>query len=106
MSKRWNVAVVGATGLVGQTMLSILEQRDFPVGELFPLASARSVGDNSPVSKALATLAAVSARTSPLGLVTSRLTSASVSICAMSKLRKLAPSPETLRRSSIQTNKG
>lgn len=44
MSRRWNVAVVGATGLVGSTMLSILEQRDFPVGELYPLASARSVG--------------------------------------------------------------
>ncbi len=44
MSKRWNVAVVGATGLVGGTMLSILEERKFPVNELFPLASARSVG--------------------------------------------------------------
>jgi aspartate-semialdehyde dehydrogenase len=44
MSKQWNVAVVGATGLVGSTMLSILEQRNFPIGELFPLASARSVG--------------------------------------------------------------
>ena len=44
MSKRWNVAVVGATGLVGGTILSILEQRDFPVGEIYPLASARSVG--------------------------------------------------------------
>jgi aspartate-semialdehyde dehydrogenase len=44
MSRRWNVAVVGATGLVGGTMLSILEQRDFPVGEIYPLASARSVG--------------------------------------------------------------
>ncbi len=44
MSKQWNVAVVGATGLVGSTMLSILEQRNFPVGELFPLASSRSVG--------------------------------------------------------------
>jgi aspartate-semialdehyde dehydrogenase len=44
MSKTWNVAVVGATGLVGGTMLSILEQRDFPVGEIYPLASARSVG--------------------------------------------------------------
>ncbi len=44
MSRRWNVAVVGATGLVGRTMLSILEARDFPVAELFPLASARSVG--------------------------------------------------------------
>lgn len=38
------MAVVGATGLVGSTMLSILEERDFPVGELYPLASARSVG--------------------------------------------------------------
>jgi aspartate-semialdehyde dehydrogenase len=44
MSKQWSVAVVGATGLVGSTMLSILEQRNFPVGELFPLASSRSVG--------------------------------------------------------------
>lgn len=44
MSRRWNVAVVGATGLVGGNLLSILEQRDFPVGEIFPLASARSVG--------------------------------------------------------------
>lgn len=44
MSRRWNVAVVGATGLVGGTMLSILEQRDFPIGEIYPLASARSLG--------------------------------------------------------------
>jgi aspartate-semialdehyde dehydrogenase len=44
MSRSWNVAVVGATGLVGGTMLSVLEQRNFPVGELFALASARSVG--------------------------------------------------------------
>jgi aspartate-semialdehyde dehydrogenase len=44
MSRSWNVAVVGATGLVGGTMLSILEQRNFPVGEVFALASARSVG--------------------------------------------------------------
>jgi aspartate-semialdehyde dehydrogenase len=44
MSKSWNVAVVGATGLVGGTMLSILEERRFPVGQLFPLASARSAG--------------------------------------------------------------
>jgi aspartate-semialdehyde dehydrogenase len=44
MSRRWNVAVVGATGLVGGAMLSILEERNFPVAEVFPLASARSVG--------------------------------------------------------------
>lgn len=39
-----NVAVVGATGAVGETMLEILEQREFPVEELYPLASSRSEG--------------------------------------------------------------
>ena len=38
------VAVVGATGAVGQEMMAVLEDRDFPVGELVPLASARSAG--------------------------------------------------------------
>jgi aspartate-semialdehyde dehydrogenase len=40
----WSVAVLGATGLVGEMMVRILEERDFPVSELFPLASSRSVG--------------------------------------------------------------
>ena len=44
MSKLWNIAVLGATGLVGETLLTILEERKFPIGELFPLASERSVG--------------------------------------------------------------
>ncbi len=44
MSKVWNVAVLGATGLVGETLLTVLEERKFPVGELFPLASERSLG--------------------------------------------------------------
>jgi aspartate-semialdehyde dehydrogenase len=44
MSKGWRVAVLGATGLVGDTMISVLEERDFPVSELFPLASNRSLG--------------------------------------------------------------
>jgi len=44
MSKGWRVAVLGATGLVGDTMLTVLEERDFPVSELYPLASARSLG--------------------------------------------------------------
>lgn len=44
MERRFNVAVVGATGAVGETMLSILEQRDFPVGQVNALASSRSVG--------------------------------------------------------------
>ncbi len=38
------VALVGATGLVGSTMLKILEERNFPVTELIPVASERSVG--------------------------------------------------------------
>jgi aspartate-semialdehyde dehydrogenase len=45
MSKKFNVAVVGATGAVGETMLSILAERDFPVGQLYPLASGRSAGN-------------------------------------------------------------
>ncbi len=44
MSKGWRVAVLGATGLVGDTMISVLEERDFPVSELYPLASSRSLG--------------------------------------------------------------
>ncbi len=39
------VAVVGATGAVGREMISVLEERRFPVGELVPLASARSLGE-------------------------------------------------------------
>jgi len=44
MSKEFDVAVVGATGAVGETMVSILEQRKFPVRNLYPLASSRSAG--------------------------------------------------------------
>jgi len=44
MSKSYSIAVVGATGAVGEAMLSILEERDFPVKQLYPLASERSVG--------------------------------------------------------------
>ncbi|MDH4227597.1 MAG: aspartate-semialdehyde dehydrogenase, partial [Deltaproteobacteria bacterium] len=43
--KTYNVAVVGATGVVGQEMLSILAERKFPVGELRLLASERSAGE-------------------------------------------------------------
>jgi len=41
----YTVAVVGATGAVGTEMIEILQERKFPVGELRPLASARSAGD-------------------------------------------------------------
>ena len=42
--KKYNVAIVGATGAVGEALISILEERNFPVNELFPLASERSAG--------------------------------------------------------------
>jgi aspartate-semialdehyde dehydrogenase len=41
---RYSVAVVGATGLVGESMISTLDQRRFPLAELYPLASERSAG--------------------------------------------------------------
>jgi len=44
MSRLYDVAVVGATGAVGEVMMSILEQRNFPVRNLYPLASSRSAG--------------------------------------------------------------
>jgi aspartate-semialdehyde dehydrogenase len=48
MSNVYNVAVVGATGAVGEAMLSILEERQFPVGEVYALASSNSVGKRIP----------------------------------------------------------
>ena len=48
MSKIVDVAVVGATGAVGEAMLSILEERNFPVGKVYALASSRSVGKRIP----------------------------------------------------------
>lgn len=43
-NRRFNVAVVGATGAVGETMLSILAERKFPIDKLYALASERSAG--------------------------------------------------------------
>ena len=42
--KSYTVAILGATGAVGQEMIKILQERDFPVGKLIPLASSRSAG--------------------------------------------------------------
>lgn len=48
MSKTYDVAVVGATGAVGETMIAILEERNFPVGNVYALASERSAGKRIP----------------------------------------------------------
>jgi aspartate-semialdehyde dehydrogenase len=48
MSRVFDVAVVGATGAVGETMLEILAERKFPVGKVYALASERSVGKRVP----------------------------------------------------------
>lgn len=44
MTKQYDIAVVGATGAVGETILKVLEERNFPVRNLYPLASSRSAG--------------------------------------------------------------
>ncbi len=44
MSKGYSVAVLGATGLVGETLIRMLEERNFPVSRFVPLASERSAG--------------------------------------------------------------
>jgi len=48
MENKYNIAVVGATGLVGETLLEILAERQFPVGEIHALASERSAGKRVP----------------------------------------------------------
>ncbi len=44
--KTYNVAVVGASGAVGEELFRVLEELNFPVGDLLPLASAKSAGDS------------------------------------------------------------
>ncbi len=45
MSKQFRVAVVGATGAVGEVMLAVLAERKFPISEIYALASERSAGE-------------------------------------------------------------
>lgn len=44
MTQTYNVAILGATGMVGEALLSVLEQRDFPINKLYLLGSERSAG--------------------------------------------------------------
>ena len=43
--RKYDIAVVGVTGVVGEVIMDILSQREFPIGDLYPLASERSAGD-------------------------------------------------------------
>jgi aspartate-semialdehyde dehydrogenase len=45
MERKYNIAVVGATGMVGEVFLELLVERNFPVNQLYPLASERSAGE-------------------------------------------------------------
>jgi aspartate-semialdehyde dehydrogenase len=44
MARKYDVCVLGATGMVGRQMIKVLEEREFPVNNLFPLASERTAG--------------------------------------------------------------
>ena len=44
MNRKYNIAIAGATGNVGREILSILDERDFPIDNLYLLASSRSKG--------------------------------------------------------------
>ncbi|MFD1804762.1 aspartate-semialdehyde dehydrogenase [Mixta tenebrionis] len=46
MSDGWNIALLGATGAVGSALLELLAERQFPVGEIYLLASERSAGES------------------------------------------------------------
>lgn len=46
MSEGWNIAVLGATGAVGEALLETLAERQFPVGEIFALARNDSAGEH------------------------------------------------------------
>jgi aspartate-semialdehyde dehydrogenase len=43
--KKYDVAVVGATGMVGRMFLKVLEEKQFPINNFYPLASAKSAGN-------------------------------------------------------------
>lgn len=44
MSEGWNIAILGATGAVGEALLETLAEREFPTGEIFALARSESAG--------------------------------------------------------------
>ena len=51
MTQKYNIAVAGATGAVGTEIVQILEQRDFPIDNLYLLASSKSKGKKGGMKK-------------------------------------------------------
>ena len=51
MKKKPNIAIVGATGVVGSTFLKVLEERDFPFENIYMMASSKSAGKTSPLKE-------------------------------------------------------
>lgn len=51
--KKYNIAIVGATGIVGETLLTLLDERHFPIDQLFLLASQKSAGKTTHFKEAL-----------------------------------------------------
>ena len=53
---KYNIAIVGATGIVGESLLDIINEKNFPIDNIVPLASHRSVGSNVKFGKELITV--------------------------------------------------
>lgn len=80
MSKKFDIAVLGATGAVGEAMLSILAERQFPVASVYALASSRSAGSDVKFGNKL--LTTQDASTFDFGAVQVGLFSAGASVSA------------------------
>src|SRR3989338_7434075 len=92
MKKRYNVAVVGATGAVGTQMLRVLEQRRFPVKEIRALASARSEGRRIPFAGARLKVEALRNRS---------FDGIDIALFSAGASRSLAFGPEAVKRGAV-----
>ncbi|MDP3722404.1 MAG: aspartate-semialdehyde dehydrogenase [Candidatus Omnitrophota bacterium] len=90
--KRYNVAVVGATGAVGTEMLKVLEERRFPVKGLRLLASARSAGRRLAFNGSWHTVEPLNGR---------RFNGIDVALFSAGAVRSLAFAPEAVRRGAV-----
>ena len=92
MKKRYNVAIVGATGAVGTEMLRVLAERRFPVQRIRPLASARSVGRRVSFNGSTRAVEELRARS---------FDGIDVALFSAGAARSLEFAPEALRRGAV-----